>query len=84
MGGTLSILSIVAFPSPNIAVFAKGGNYLRRAQLPRLAREREQVLLRALGTPDPGEAVLKEAAVEIPPHLLVDEAAPAPCLGRIE
>ena len=32
----------------------------------------------AVSMPDPGEAVLEEAAVEIPPHLLVDEAAPEP------
>ena len=50
----------------------------RRAQLPRLARKGEQVLLSAIRTPDPGEAVLKETAVEIPPHLLLDEAAPEP------
>jgi len=49
-----------------------------RAQLPRLARKGEQILLRALGTPNPREAVLEEAAVEVPLHLLVDEASPEP------
>ena len=29
MGATLSILSIVGFPSPNNAMFAKGGNYFK-------------------------------------------------------
>ncbi len=50
----------------------------RRAQLPRLAREREQVLLSAFGTPDPGEAVLEQTAVEVAQNLLVDEAPPEP------
>jgi len=48
----------------------------RRAQLPRLAREREQVLLGAVGTPDTRKPVLKQPAVEVAQHLLVDEAAP--------
>jgi len=50
----------------------------RRAQLPRLAREREQVLLSAVRAADPGESVLEQAAVQVPQNLLVDEAAPEP------
>jgi len=48
----------------------------RRTQLAGLARERQQVLLSAVGAPDAGEAVLEEVAVELAQHLLVDEAAP--------
>ena len=48
----------------------------RRAQLPRLTREGEQVLLSAVRAPDPGESVLEKATVEIAPNLLVDEASP--------
>ena len=57
----------------------------RRAQIPRLAREREQLLLGAVGTPDTRKPVLKQPAVEVPQHLLVDEAAPetAPSLEAL-
>ena len=57
----------------------------RRAQLPRLAREGEQVLLSAFGTPDPGEAVLEQATVEIAPYLLDDKPPlePAPALEAL-
>jgi len=48
----------------------------RRTQLPGLAREGEQVLLSAFGTPDPGDAILVETAVEVAHHLLVDDAPP--------
>ena len=50
----------------------------RRAQLTHLARKGEQVLRMAVGTPHAGEAVLKQPAVQIPLHLLVDEAPPEP------
>jgi len=50
----------------------------RRAQLPRLTRKREQVLLVTVGTLHPGEAVLIKAAVQVPPHLIVDETPPEP------
>jgi hypothetical protein len=48
----------------------------RRARLPHLAWECEQVLLGAVGAPDASEAVLEESAVEVAQVLLVDEAAP--------
>jgi hypothetical protein len=50
----------------------------RRAQLPGLARESEQVLLSAVGAPIRAKPFSKEPAVEVPQHLLVDEAAPKP------
>jgi len=48
----------------------------RRAQLASLARKGEQVLLSAVRAPHPREAVLEKPAVQVPPNLLVDEAAP--------
>ena len=48
----------------------------RRAQLPRLTRKCEQVLLVTVGTLHPGEAVLEKPAVHVPPHLFVDKAPP--------
>jgi hypothetical protein len=54
----------------------------RKAQLQRLARKGGQVLCATLRAPHPGKAVLIEAAVEVPPHLRVDETAPDPPYRR--
>jgi hypothetical protein len=48
----------------------------RRAQVTGLARKGEQVLGVTLRALDAGETVLEKAAVLVPPHLLVDQAAP--------
>jgi len=42
----------------------------------RHAREGQQVLGVGIRVLDPGEAVLKQAAIQVPPHLLVDKTPP--------
>jgi predicted nucleic acid-binding protein len=49
-----------------------------RAQLTRLARKGKQLLRVAVRAPHAGEAILEKPAVQVPPHLLVDEAPPEP------
>jgi len=67
MSGTLDGVKANSYPPLRRA---------RRTQLASLAREREQVLLGAVGAPDPGEAVLIETAVKVSANLLVNEGPP--------
>ena len=61
---------------PLLSSSAPGVHRGDHRHLPRLAGVIQQVLRVAVRTPHAGETILEKPAVQVPPHLPVDEAAP--------